>query len=84
MLGVSSSIIGLVRSRASCHVQQRCISDYKFILREQREKVGLITLHRPKQLNALCTDLMNEVIACCKDFEQDDTVGCIIITGSGE
>jgi enoyl-CoA hydratase/carnithine racemase len=44
----------------------------------------MITLHRPKQLNALCIDLITEVIACCKDFEQDDTVGCIIITGSGE
>lgn len=69
----------------ACHVHRRCLSsDYKYILREQRERVGMITLHRPKQLNALCIDLISEVIACCKDFEQDDTVGCIIITGSGE
>ena len=69
----------------ACNIHRRCLSSsYKYILREQREKVGLITLHRPKQLNALCVDLISEVIACCKDFEQDETVGCIIITGSGE
>lgn len=45
-------------------------------------KTGLITLHRPKQLNALNDALMNELGAALKAYEADDSVGCIVITGS--
>ena len=44
--------------------------------------VGIVTLNRPKQLNALNDQLMNELGSALKAFEADDTVGCIIITGS--
>ncbi|KQW01266.1 enoyl-CoA hydratase [Rhizobacter sp. Root1221] len=45
-------------------------------------QVGIITLNRPKALNALNDTLMNELGAALKAFDADDTVGCIIVTGS--
>ena len=44
--------------------------------------VGIITLNRPQQLNALNDQLMDELAAALVAFERDDAVGCIIITGS--
>jgi enoyl-CoA hydratase len=44
--------------------------------------VGVITLNRPKALNALCTLLMVELGQALKTFEEDDAIGCIVITGS--
>jgi enoyl-CoA hydratase len=44
--------------------------------------VGLITLNRPKALNALSTPLMRELEQALKSFEQDSDVGCIVVTGS--
>jgi enoyl-CoA hydratase len=54
---------------------------YETILVEQRGKVGLVTLNRPKQLNALNDQLMNELGEALTQFDQDDSVGCIVITG---
>ncbi len=45
-------------------------------------RVGIITLNRPKQLNALNDQLMNELGAALKAFDADDDIGCMIITGS--
>ena len=45
-------------------------------------QVGIVTLNRPKQLNALNDQLMDELASALQAFEADDTVGCIIITGS--
>ncbi|MCX7256538.1 MAG: enoyl-CoA hydratase [Polaromonas sp.] len=45
-------------------------------------QVGIITLNRPKQLNALNNQLMDELGAAMKAFDADDSVGCIILTGS--
>jgi len=56
--------------------------EYTYILAEKKDRVGLITLNRPKQLNALCDGLMDEVGAALADFEADDGIGCIVITGS--
>ncbi|HMY50279.1 MAG TPA: enoyl-CoA hydratase [Rhodocyclaceae bacterium] len=55
---------------------------YENILSEVRGKVGLITLHRPKALNALNDDLVNEVRQALDAFEADEAIGCIVITGS--
>lgn len=46
--------------------------------------VGVITLHRPKALNALCDALFEDLIHAARAFEDDDGVGCIVITGSGK
>jgi len=56
--------------------------EYTYILVEKKDRVGLITLNRPKQLNALCDGLMDEVGAALAGFEADDGIGCIVITGS--
>ncbi len=48
----------------------------------EAERVGLIRLNRPKQLNALNGELMDELGAALKAFDADDAVGCIIVTGS--
>jgi enoyl-CoA hydratase len=45
-------------------------------------QVGVITLNRPKQLNALNDQLMNELGAALKAFDADASIGCIILTGS--
>ena len=56
--------------------------EYEFIKAEVREGAGLITLHRPKALNALCDGLLNDVIHAATAFDNDDNVGAIVITGS--
>ena len=50
--------------------------------RVEAEKVGIITLNRPKQLNALSGELMRELGTALKAFDADAAIGCIIITGS--
>ncbi|UZD55596.1 enoyl-CoA hydratase [Caldimonas aquatica] len=45
-------------------------------------RYALITLNRPKQLNALNDALMDELGAALKAFDADDGIGCIIVTGS--
>lgn len=52
------------------------------IIVEKRERVGLITLNRPKSLNALNLKMASEVVATLKDFDADDRIGAIVITGS--
>ena len=51
-------------------------------VRTEAEKVGVVTLNRPKQLNALNDQLMNELGEALKAFDADEKIGCIIITGS--
>ncbi len=56
--------------------------DYQTILVERRARVGLITLNRPKALNALNDALIDELGAALNGFERDDDIGAIVITGS--
>ncbi len=51
-------------------------------VRVEAEKVGIITLNRPKQLNALNDQLMDELGAALKAFDANEKIGCMIITGS--
>jgi enoyl-CoA hydratase len=55
---------------------------YELILTEKRNRVGLITLHRPQALNALNNQLMREVMDALDDFDHDDSIGAMVITGS--
>jgi enoyl-CoA hydratase len=54
---------------------------YDYILAERDGPVGIVTLNRPKQLNALSGPLMEEVVAALEEFERDDGVRAIILTG---
>jgi enoyl-CoA hydratase len=51
-------------------------------VRTEAGQVGIITLNRPKQLNALNGELMDELGAALKAFDADDAIGCIVVTGS--
>ncbi|MFY9317588.1 MAG: enoyl-CoA hydratase [Burkholderiales bacterium] len=57
---------------------------YEFITTEVKGRVALITLNRPKQMNALAPKLMQELGAALYAFDADDGVGAIVITGSGK
>ncbi len=50
--------------------------------RVEAGKVAIITLNRPKQLNALSEQLMTELGTALKAFDADSNIGCMIITGS--
>ena len=51
-------------------------------VRIEAEKVGIVTLNRPKALNALNDALMSELGQALKAFDADPAIGCIILTGS--
>ena len=59
---------------------------YECILTEELDtgalKTGLIRLNRPKQMNALSDQLMDELGAALLAFDADDAIGCIIVTGN--
>jgi len=55
---------------------------YENLLIETRGRVGLITLNRPKALNALNDALMDELGTALKAFDADENIGAIVLTGS--
>ena len=55
---------------------------YEHIIVETRGKVALITLDRPKALNALCAALIEELGQALDEAEADDNIGAIVLTGS--
>ncbi|MBE0623166.1 MAG: enoyl-CoA hydratase [Burkholderiales bacterium] len=55
---------------------------YENILVETRGRVGLITLNRPKALNALNDALMDELGDALARFDADENIGCMVLTGS--
>ncbi|ABD69305.1 short chain enoyl-CoA hydratase [Rhodoferax ferrireducens T118] len=57
--------------------------NYELItIRTEADKIGILTLNRPKQLNALNDQLMTELGAALKAFDSDPAIACMIITGS--
>jgi len=55
---------------------------YQNILVETRGRVGLVTLNRPKALNALNDELMSELGDALLAFDADDDIGAMVLTGS--
>ncbi|MEZ5839791.1 MAG: enoyl-CoA hydratase [Hyphomicrobiales bacterium] len=55
---------------------------YNSIVVETRDRAGLITLNRPKALNALNSELISELSEALDAFEKDERIGCVVITGS--
>ena len=55
---------------------------YELITVTTQARVGIITLNRPKQLNALNDQLMDEMGKALKAFDTDENIGCMILTGS--
>ncbi|XP_011302951.1 probable enoyl-CoA hydratase, mitochondrial [Fopius arisanus] len=60
-------------------------NDYEFIKVEttgEKQNVALITLNRPKALNALCNKLMLELDTAINKLDNDSNIGAIVLTGS--
>lgn len=57
---------------------------YEMILSERRDRVGLVTFNRPKALNALNAQLIDELNHALDEFERDPDIGCIVLTGSSK
>jgi len=57
---------------------------YETILVDRDHRVGIITLNRPHALNALNSQVMNEVTSAATEFDNDSGIGAIIITGSSK
>jgi enoyl-CoA hydratase len=55
---------------------------YENILVEKRGAVAIVTLNRPKALNALCVALIDELGLVLDDIEADDAIRCTVLTGS--
>src|ERR1700688_3052375 len=55
---------------------------YQNILLTTDGSVGVITLNRPKALNALNAELLKELVAALEAWDRDDAIRCIVLTGS--
>ena len=55
---------------------------YETLLVEKRDRVTLITLNRPKALNALNSQVLADLIDALEAFDKDDSQGCAVLTGS--
>src|SRR5258706_3336520 len=58
------------------------MSTFDQIIVESKGAVGIVTLNRPKMLNALSFGVFREIAAAVDDLEADDAIGCILVTGS--
>ncbi len=58
------------------------MADYELILTERDGAVGIVTLNRPKALNALNAQLVDEIVDALRAFDADPEIGCMILTGS--
>ena len=58
--------------------------EYQYILVERDGAIGILTLNRPAQLNALNWDLINELADAAEGFDQDAAIRCIVLTGAGD
>ncbi len=55
---------------------------YETVVTSKEGHLGIVTLNRPDALNALNTKMVTELISALTDFEKDEEVRCLVITGS--
>src|SRR5579863_6889845 len=60
------------------------MAEYQYILVDRDERVGIVTLNRPRELNALNFHLVSELADALDAFDRDQEIRCIVITGAGE
>ncbi len=60
------------------------MSNYQYILTERDGNVGIATLNRPKELNALNIQLVGELADTLTEFDRDNEIRCMVITGAGD
>ncbi len=54
---------------------------YEYVLSEHDGPIGVVTLNRPKQLNALSSGLMTELVAAVEEHDRDPQIRAIVLTG---
>ena len=54
----------------------------EYIIAEEQNNTGIITLNRPAALNAVCLDMLKEIAAQVELYGQDEGIGAIILRGS--
>jgi len=59
------------------------MSNYQSILVDRDERVGIVTLNRPNELNALNFQLISELANALEELDRDEEIRCIVITGAG-
>ena len=80
---ISSSFTRQRAGRVFLNIRQMSSGQYEYILTSRpADGVALITLNRPKALNALSTPLFNELNKALADFDEDDSVRAMVLTGS--
>ena len=57
------------------------MSTFEYIIVETKGQVGIITLNRPKMLNALSFGVFKEIATAVDALENDDQIGCILVAG---
>lgn len=70
---------GLVRIK-----ENKTMSEFENLLCESADGIATITINRPKALNALNADLLNELDGLLDQIAEDESVQAVIITGAGE
>jgi len=55
---------------------------YETVLTSKEGMIGIITLNRPQAMNALSSKLVNELISALDEFDKDEEVRCLVISGS--
>ncbi len=58
--------------------------NYKSILYEEKDEIAVVTINRPDKLNALNSEVMNELREAFTSIKNNDDIKVVIITGSGE
>ncbi|HOJ07674.1 MAG TPA: enoyl-CoA hydratase-related protein, partial [Ignavibacteriaceae bacterium] len=58
--------------------------DYKNLLLNVNQNIGLITINRPDKLNALNRETLTELKVVLEKLRSDENIFVVIITGSGE
>jgi len=71
-----------VKRRRLIRVSYSSTKSFETILTQKKGKIGWVTLNRPKQLNALNSAVMNDVLDAFEQFENDNDVHVIVITGN--
>ena len=56
--------------------------DYEMVLVSREGRVGVVTLNRPQALNALNSQLIDEIAHTLAAFDADPDIGCMVLTGS--
>jgi len=75
-------LVNILRRRFLSTAAASPAFQYLTVEKHAEKRIALVRLNRPKQLNALCDDLVHELNACTKALDQDEQVGCLVLTGS--